>query len=150
MSYHPARLLRGLTILLLVGLVGTPALAQHEAEEEAAHEAAEEWLVLYDDGDTEATWDEAALVFQEQIPQQQWDAQVEQIRAGLGAPEERTLLDKRYTEELPDVPEGEYVIIQYQTQYENARTTETLTMRFDADDDAWRTAGYFVDPDEEQ
>lgn len=136
-------------IAVLVGcaLLGAPpAMGQHDDQEEAAQEAADSWLELFDAGDAEASWEEAAVLFQAEITEEQWVEQVEEIQASLGAVMDRQPLEAGFTEEIPDAPEGEYVVVRYQTEYEQSMTTETMVMALDEDE--WRMAGYYIDPQE--
>ena len=49
----------------------------------------------------------------------------------------------QYTRNLPNVPEGEYVVIQYETVFENRAAIETVTPVKEKDGN-WRVAGYFI------
>jgi hypothetical protein len=54
------------------------------------------------------------------------------------------LKSKQYAEELPGAPDGEYVVIEYETSFERKKNgTETITLMKDTDGE-WRAAGYFV------
>jgi hypothetical protein len=49
-----------------------------------------------------------------------------------------------YAEKLPGAPEGKYVVIQYETVFENrASAVETVTPMLDPDG-VWRVSGYFI------
>lgn len=133
-------------IALLITGATTPALAQSDdAKVEAAKQAAQEWLALLDANDYEATWTEAASLFKSQITTEQWIKQIQQAHSSLDALQSRSVVAARYAESLPNVPEGEYVVVQYRTVYGDKRTIETMTLTKDGD--AWRTAGYFVKPE---
>lgn len=116
-----------------------------DANVEAATQAAQEWLMLLDAGELEATWSEASEALQSQVTAEQWTAQIRQVQSQLDALQERALTNSRYTTSLPNAPEGEYVVLQYRTTYGTTNTTETLAMR--KENDAWRVAGYFVRPE---
>jgi hypothetical protein len=46
--------------------------------------------------------------------------------------------------QLPGAPDGQYVIIQYDTTFENKRKAiETITPMFDKDG-IWRVSGYYI------
>jgi len=56
----------------------------------------------------------------------------------------RDVKSQKYQTTAPGAPDGEYVIIQFSTTFENKKeSTETLTLMMDKDR-GWRTAGYFV------
>jgi len=49
-----------------------------------------------------------------------------------------------YTESLPGVPDGKYVVIQYQTSFAKKKAAiETVTPVLD-EDGRWRVSGYFI------
>jgi hypothetical protein len=50
----------------------------------------------------------------------------------------------RYTRSLPGVPDGEYVVIQYEAHFEHKDgAIETVTPRLEKDG-SWKVTGYFV------
>jgi hypothetical protein len=56
----------------------------------------------------------------------------------------RKLKSKQYTRTLPGAPDGEYVVIQYETTFENKQSaTETVTPMLDKDG-VWRVSGYYI------
>jgi hypothetical protein len=49
-----------------------------------------------------------------------------------------------YTKSLPGAPDGEYVVIQYDTGFEHKQSAvETVTPMLDKDG-KWRVSGYFI------
>jgi hypothetical protein len=58
----------------------------------------------------------------------------------------RTLLSAAYRTELPGVPPGEYVVMQYETEVAGDRTiVETVTPMRESDG-RWRVSGYYIRP----
>jgi hypothetical protein len=54
------------------------------------------------------------------------------------------LKSKKYATELPGAPDGEYVVIEYESSFEKKRnSTETVVPMKDPDG-GWRVSGYFV------
>ena len=48
------------------------------------------------------------------------------------------------TESLPGAPDGHYVVLHYETSFENKKTAiETVTPMLDQDGD-WRVSGYYI------
>ena len=123
-------------------LVG-PAVAADKPED-AAQAAAESWLKLVDDGDYAASWEQAAKVFKGAVKQADWAQMVGGVRTPLGKLVSRKLKSREYTEKMPGAPDGRYVVVQYDTVFENkASAVETVTPMADPDG-AWRVAGYFI------
>jgi hypothetical protein len=141
MSRKPAAVLR----LCLVGVVlfSAHAAADEEMEQKAVT-AAKAWLALVDSGDYEKSWNTAAEYFQNAVAQQQWQESLTAARKPLGKVVSRQLKAKQYTTSLPDAPDGQYVVIQYETSFENKKSAvETITPMVNADG-KWRVAGYYI------
>ena len=109
-----------------------------------AQAASPEWLALIDAGDYAKSWDAAAALFKNKVTKSDWESAVGAARGPLGALKQRKLESAEYTERLPGVSDGEYVVITYHTSFANrAAATETITPTRDADGH-WRVAGYFI------
>ena len=71
----------------------------------------------------------------------------ERARRGPRSPgkvESRQLKSATYTTKLPNAPAGEYLIIQYQTNFDRAPgMIETVTPMLEKDG-KWKVSGYFV------
>ncbi len=115
-----------------------------QAAEQAAEKAAESWLTLVDSSNYGASWDQAASVFKARVNREQWEKAARIVRAPLGKLKSRTLSSAKYTRQLPGVPDGQYVVIQYDTSFENKNSAvETITPMLDKDG-KWKVAGYFI------
>jgi len=120
-----------------------PAQSNPEAEK-AAVAAADVWLKLVDTGQYEKSWQEAAEFFRNAISQDGWQKSTEAFRKPLGAIVSRTLKSTHYTTTAPGAPDGQYVIIQYDSSFQNKRSAvETVTPMMDKDG-KWRVSGYFI------
>ena len=115
-----------------------------EAMEQKAVTAAQTWLALVDSGDYETSWHTAAEYFQTVVAQQHWEQSLTAARTPLGKVVSRQLKSKQYTTSLPGAPDGQYVVIQYETSFENKKAAvETITPMVNADGQ-WRVAGYYI------
>jgi len=109
----------------------------------AAEQAAQSWLQLVDAGKYDESWQQAAEAFRDKISQQAWKQAMEATRKPLGALKSRELISACYTTTLPGAPDGQYVVIQYKTSFENkAEAVETVTPMLE--DGQWRVSGYFI------
>ena len=130
-----------LVLLLAVGAQGVEA---DEAKERAALAAAEQWLAAVDDGQYAATWKEAASYFRSAVSRDDWEQSMEAVRKPLGKRVSRTVKSAAYTTALPGAPDGEYVVIHFDTVFEHkAAAVETVTPMLDKDG-KWRVSGYFI------
>jgi hypothetical protein len=126
-------------LLAVVPLAGSSA----GDKEEAARRAALEWLALVDAMQYEASWEAAASLFKAQVSAGAWAKAVAAARSPLGASGTRRLLSATYATSLPGAPDGEYVVLQFQTAFANkSRAVETITPMLDQGQ--WRVSGYFI------
>ena len=109
-----------------------------------AERAALEWLALTDRGDPAASWAAAATLFRNALSAEQWAQALAAARGPLGALVSRKVSSATYASELPGVPDGEYVVLQFTTEFANKRAaTETVTPMRDVDGE-WHVCGYFI------
>jgi hypothetical protein len=115
-----------------------------EEKEKAALPAAESWLKLVDSRSYAESWKTAADYFKNNVKRDQWEQAMKGFREPLGKVSSRTVKNFKYATSLPGAPDGEYVIIQYQTSFENKKwATETITPMLEKDG-SWRVSGYFI------
>lgn len=132
-------------ITTLMILVCGVALAETTARKEsAAIAAAEAWLQLVDEEKYTDSWRQAAEYFKAAVKPDQWAQSMRAFRQPLGGTVSRTLKSKNYATSLPGAPDGEYVVIQYETSFENKKCAiETITPMIDKDG-LWRVSGYYI------
>ena len=83
-------------------------------------------------------------LFKGAVTKEQWTGAIAGVRPPLGKVVSRKVTSRQYTEKLPGAPEGKYVVIQYETVFENrASAVETVTPMLDPDG-VWRVSGYFI------
>lgn len=127
----------------MAAFMAAPACAAGKPED-AAQAAAESWLKLADQGQYDASWDQAARLFKGAVTKEQWNQAAGGVRAPLGKLVSRKLKSRTYTEKAPGAPDGKYVVIQYDSVFENkASAVETVTPMLDPDG-VWRVSGYFI------
>ena len=133
--------------LVFAGIIATALASAAQAAdkpEDLAQSAAESWLKLTDAGDAGASWDQAAKLFKGAVTKEQWTGAIAGVRPPLGKVVSRKVTSRQYTEKLPGAPEGKYVVIQYETVFENrASAVETVTPMLDPDG-VWRVSGYLI------
>ena len=112
--------------------------------EKAAINSTRAWLQLVDSGDYSQSWEQAAELFKAATSKGRWQTSLQVARKPLGKMVSRKLKSKRYTTTAPGAPDGQYVIIQYETSFENKKSAiETITPMLDKDG-KWRVSGYFI------
>lgn len=125
---------------LLAGVAG----AQEGQAIAEAKQAATAWLAVLDQGNYTGTWQQASALFKSAVAPQAWESAARSAREPLGALKSREVRSVTFTRSLPGVPEGEYVVIQYASRFENrTEAVETVTPMREKDG-SWRVSGYFV------
>ena len=117
---------------------------QHEQTVASAIEAAKSWLQLADEGAYSQSWSQAAEYFRKNVSEEQWSKAIEPVRKPLGKVLSRKVINSTYTTSLPGAPDGQYVVIQFETSFENKRNAvETVTPMMEPDGQ-WRVSGYYI------
>ena len=125
-------------------LMVAPARAQDAQTIEIAKQAAAAWLQVVDAAQYDVSWDRAAALFKAAVPKEAWLGAIQSVRPQLGALKARKLKAISFTRSIAGAPDGEYVVIQYDSEFEKrAGTIETVTdMR--EKDGSWKVSGYHI------
>ena len=137
---------RILWFLAAVGLtlLAVSALRAEEASEKAADAAAQKWLSIVDGGNYGESWKLGAALFRKAVTAEQWEAALRASRGAYGSLVSRKLKGSEYRTSLPGAPDGEYVVLQYDSSFEHKKSAvETVTPMKDTDG-VWRVSGYFI------
>ena len=112
--------------------------------EKAAIEVSQKWLSLLNEKKYGESWDESAKIFQSAITREDWEQALNGLLTPFGKVLSRELKSAKFYTTLPGAPDGEYVVIQYKTSFENKKSTiETITPMLDKDGQ-WRVSGYYI------
>ena len=134
----------GSILVLLLNVVATTAGASDQTAVDEATKAADRWLKLVVAGDYKQSWDTASSLLKNAVTGDQWAQQVGTARKPLGALVSRKLKSTQYATSLPGAPDGKYVVIQYESVFQNkSAAVETVTPMLDQDGQ-WRVSGYFI------
>ena len=131
-------------VVIVIMLIPGITFAAPTAKDHAAIVAAEQWLALVDAANYATNWQTAAEYFKGAVTQEQWQQALQAGRTPLGKTISRGLITKTYQTTLPGAPDGQYLVIQYQTSFEHKKSAlETVTAMLDKDGE-WRVAGYYI------
>ena len=129
-----------------IGLIlgSNTVMAARSDSEKAAIAAAEKWLRIVDKGKYSESWGKASEYFKQAVTQDQWEQAVQAVREPLGKLISRKVKSATYTTSLPGAPDGQYIVIQFNTSFENKKSgMETVTPMLDKDG-VWRVSGYYI------
>lgn len=112
-----------------------------EAEQEAL-EAAQTWLSLIDGDQYTRGWETAAKRLNVTTPRREFIRTLNETRKPLGKVKSRKLISNKYTRSIPNGPDGQYVLIEYASSFENKPAlAEVVTLMLNGDN-KWRVLGY--------
>jgi hypothetical protein len=130
-------------VIILSVLIGQQASGT-DSKTTNAIKAAEEFLILVDTSQYAQSWDTAATFFKSQVTKETWVKQISSLRPAFGKVTNRNILGAQSLKQLPGAPDGDYVVIQYNTSFENKRkAVETITPMLDKDG-KWHVSGYYI------
>jgi hypothetical protein len=136
--------LKSCVLVALIALAAFTAAGVESDAVKAAAVSAEKWLVLVDDGKYEQSWKEAAVYFRGAVTATNWVTSLNGVRKPLGKLVSRKPGSTLEANSLPGAPDGKYVVLQFDTSFENKKAAaETVTCVLEKDG-KWKVAGYFI------
>lgn len=132
-------------VLLSVAVIGVSCRRSANPEEEqAAVGAAQAWLKTTDSGAYAESWQQAASFLRGAVQPEDWERSMMSFRAPFGNMVSRDVKSTRYRTSMPGAPDGQYVMIQFNTSFQNKRSAlETVTAMRETNG-TWRVSGYFI------
>ena len=130
-------------LVLSLSLCGMAVHAE-DTFAQGATAAAETWLGHVDAGDYAGSWREASAYVQGAITEHAWVASLTRVRTPLGQRLSRQLKQVQHTTSMPGAPDGDYVVMQFDTRFTNQQAAvETVTFRQEKPG-RWKAAGYYI------
>ncbi len=138
------RVVIGIALLSLLAMGCSKKEKRIDAAADDGVVAASGWLKIVDAAQYDDSWEQACTYFKTVVPKDQWVRQIAGVRGPLGPVLSREVASAEYSTKLPGAPDGEYVVIQYRTSFENkANAVETVTPMRDPDG-VYRVSGYYI------
>ena len=110
----------------------------------AALSEAERWLALVDANDYSGSWAATGDLFKGEVSEEEWRESMAVFREDMGAVRERTLQDQTLETVMPGAPEGEYLMLEYRSVFDQQARGAELVVLMRQDDGSWRVIGYFL------
>jgi hypothetical protein len=102
------------------------------------------WLARTDAGQWRESWQAGAQLLQASVGEPDFSRSLSAARVPLGALRSRGLAEARPYKVLPGAPDGDYVVLKFNTVFEHKQVAqETVTVVREADG-VYRVAGYFI------
>jgi Protein of unknown function (DUF4019) len=133
-----------LSLIFLFLIFSIQMVHADSAAEDSALKASKAWLDLIDSGKYDASWEEAAMYFKNTVKKEEWISTIKTVRDPFGKLLNRMLKSKQSVTSMPGAPDGDYVIMQYDSSFENKKSAvETVVPMLDKDG-KWRVSGYYI------
>lgn len=132
-------------ILACLFIIFFPILSEKPDAQKTAEATAEAWafLQLVDAGKYAESWQSAASLMRERVPQAEWIATLTKAQALSGSLVERVEKNASYSTTAQDSPEGEYILLTFEAKFQRAEeVAEYVTVMREGE--RWRVAGYFL------
>jgi len=110
---------------------------------EQAKPAAVEFLGLIDGGKYVESWESSAGLMRDKVTRNDWVDKLNKARNLSGDLVQRVQKSASYATEAKDSPEGEYIMLIYESDFQRAEdVSEYVTLMLEGDE--WKVAGYFM------
>lgn len=132
-------------ILACIFMILFPLYSEKPDSEKTDHAVAvaQEFLELVDSGAYAVSWQSSASLMKSKVTEQEWTEKLTQARSLSGMLIERTQKSASYSTEAKDSPDGEYIMLIYDSRFQKAEeVAEYVTVMLDGDQ--WKVAGYFM------
>jgi len=139
--------MRILTLFIISLISLTPSFAQEvntSDKQKQAVVAAQEWLVKLDNRKYIETWQEAGDLLKNVVTKEEWEKSISAPREMLGSVEKRIVKSIEYKTELAGAPDGEYVVIEFETSFQNKKSAIETVTPYKGKDGEWRVVGYYI------
>lgn len=114
-----------------------------ESEEKVAVVAALSWLKYVDNENYNQAWKNSSTLLKSLISLDDWNNLIKGVKDNFGKVTSRKIKSTLYKESLPGVPDGRYLIIQFDVDFKNKlNAVETITPRYE--DGIWKVSGYYI------
>ena len=132
-----------IALILLLSWNLFPTYAD-EAAEKAATAAAPVWLSQIDAGSYSNSWRDASAYFKGSVTENGFRDALARARKPLGKLLSRKLSKAQSATSLPGAPDGNYVVMQFDSSFANKKNAvETVTFMQEKDG-KWKAAGYYI------
>ncbi len=135
---------RRIFLMLVISMLLSFGTGMAASQEEMALGSAKSWLKIVDDGDYAKSWEVAAAMFKKAVTVEQWKQAIATARGPLGKVVSRKVAVQKRHASLPGVPDGDYFIVQFSTEFAKKKSAMEVITLVKEKDQKWRLAGYFV------
>ena len=130
--------------LLICQFAGCSGCGSHAQDIADATKMSDAWVKLIDQGNYDAAYDQTGDQFKKMVGKDAWVKQITPYRGALGPLISRKLESAAYSDNIPDLKPGQYVLIKYATSFKlRPNAVEEITAQKEGDG-VWRSLGYYI------
>ena len=107
-------------------------------------ESNKKWLDQLDNRKYATTWKSSDQLIQQSVSETEWESAISSVHEMFGSMLSRDILSADYHAELPGSPDGNYIVVQFETSFQNKELSIETVVSSKGDDGVWRVAGYFI------
>ena len=107
-------------------------------------ESNKKWLDQLDNRKYATTWQSSDQLIQQSVSETEWESAISSVHEMFGSMLSRHILSADYHAELPGSPDGNYIVVQFETSFQNKEFSIETVVSSKGDDGVWRVAGYFI------
>ena len=107
-------------------------------------EASTKWLALLDAGKTGAAWDASSPYLKSVVTRKKWIDGITDARKPFGKFVKRTPTKFARSHSMPGAPEGDYSIIEFDTEFANGKRASEQVIWMLGEREVWSVSGYFI------
>lgn len=134
----------GLLTMFSNGIAPQLQAAPATDAKDPAVSAAQSWLSVIDGGNYPESWKDAAPFFTNAVAEASWENSMNTYRKPLGDLLSRNLKSTHHLTKMPGAPDGQYVVMQFNTSFANKKSAiETVTVG-PLQDNQWKVSGYYI------
>jgi hypothetical protein len=120
------------------------ALQPSKRDDKETIEASRAWLALLDAGKFGAAWDGASPYLKSVVTRQKWITGLAAARKPFGKLKQRTPVKFARSHSMPGAPDGDYSIIEFESQFANGKVASEHIIWMLGDNQDWHVSGYYI------
>jgi hypothetical protein len=136
-----------LAALLICGFAGCSGCgpqSDHAEDIKQATAAVDAWMKLIDQGDYGQAYDQTGAQFKKLIGKDAWVKQIGPHRGVMGQLNSRKVESAEYSDSIPDLQPGQYVLLKYATSFKRMPNSHEEITAQKENDGVWRSLGYYI------
>ena len=131
-------------LIIIAILIPVFMFSQNKKTEKKIVQNALQWLTQLDNGQYFESWETSSIYLKKGIEQYRWASALKISREPFGDLLSRKVSIISYSTQVPGLPDGEYVIVEFEVSYENKNKAIEKTILAKEKEKTWMVAKYII------